>query len=169
MRKLRRDHPDFWPNKIRYFWTKVASGKSRQCWEWLGGKDKDSYGLFPILGVPVRAHRFAMQIKLGRELQTEEQVLHSCDNPSCCNPNHLFLGDNAKNMADRNAKGRQARNKGSKNGASVLTKDQVLQIRKRLDLEGWRRGLQADLAAEFKVSRQTITNIKLRRRWKHLL
>ena len=54
----------------------------------------------------VYAHRFAMELELGRELFPDEFVCHSCDSPPCCNPTHLFLGTHGDNMADMVAKGR---------------------------------------------------------------
>ena len=86
-----------------------------------------------------------------------------CDNGLCVNPNHLFLGSQQDNMDDKVAKDRQA--KGSNVGTSKLTNDEVLEIR-RLCEEG--QMLQYEIAEMFNVDPKTITNIKLRRQWRHI-
>jgi hypothetical protein len=88
-------------------------------------------------------------------------VLHKCDNPGCCNPAHLFLGTHADNAADRDAKGRSASHSGEDNGKAKLTERQVLKI--RVSNEGG-----VALAIKYGVTRYTISNIRLRKTWKHI-
>lgn len=91
-----------------------ASGN--QCWEWLGCKDRDGYGLQEYIieydgkkkKKQWRAHRLFFYLFYG-ELPVDLQVLHSCDNPGCVNPDHLSLGTNQDNMKDCNDRGRRPR------------------------------------------------------------
>jgi hypothetical protein len=90
-------------NGLEDFWEKVK--KSEGCWTWLAAKDEDGYGFFWWKNRQVRAHRFMMETIKGHDI-TGKDVLHSCDNPSCVRPSHLFLGDAQSNADDREAKGR---------------------------------------------------------------
>ncbi|PSA69670.1 HNH endonuclease signature motif containing protein [Corynebacterium diphtheriae] len=72
------------------------------CWEWKTG---ESYPRFYVAGKYCKGHRFAFEQKHGVKLGSNEHVLHLCDNPTCVNPDHLFLGDHKVNMSDRAAKG----------------------------------------------------------------
>jgi hypothetical protein len=112
--------------------------------------------------LPVRAHRAAYLLFRG-PIPTGQQVLHRCDNRLCINPDHLFLGTQADNMADKVAKGRQA--KGESNGASKLNPVKVLAMRER-----YARGdiKQRDLAKMFGVSQPTARRAVLGITWKHV-
>lgn len=123
------------------FWAKVAKGPG--CWEWQGFR-VGGYGRFKIDGRKVRAHRLAWRFTHGADAG-DLCVCHRCDNPSCCNPDHLFLGTQAENMADRDRKGRQL------SGNRKLTPEQVIEARRRHPAEPYRK-----LAAEFGVSFETI-------------
>jgi len=74
------------------------------CIIWPGAKDKDGYGFVKINGKQFRAHRIALAKKLGRELLSGEFALHSCDIPSCVNPEHLRAGSIAENNRQARAK-----------------------------------------------------------------
>jgi AraC-like DNA-binding protein len=71
----------------------------------------------------IRASRMALQLELGRELTSDEEACHSCDNPPCCNPKHLFVGDHNENMKDYAAKGFA---KGQKHSRVKLTPDNLI-------------------------------------------
>ena len=88
------------------FWRRVLSGDPGLCWPWLLKPDKDGYGLFSLRGNRVMAHRVAWAIHNAKPLPAGKVVMHSCDNPRCCNPAHLVLGSQVQNLADRDAKGR---------------------------------------------------------------
>ena len=125
-------------NLIDRFWSKVDKKGEDECWNWMAGVDKDGYGMFKNGNEYIRTHRFVYSIiygKIGINL-----VLHKCDNPSCVNPKHLFLGTFKDNMQDKIKKGRCYCGDYDKNGENnpnmKLTDKQVLAIRylKRLDL-----------------------------------
>jgi hypothetical protein len=98
-------------NNAKPIWltfTEKTEPRDSGCIEWTGHRDPKGYGRFSSQGGEILVHRLAYTMHFGVD-PGELHVLHSCDNPSCCNPHHLFLGTNADNMADRLAKGRQAR------------------------------------------------------------
>ena len=80
------------------FWSWVDKGDEDDCWEWKGGKT-EGYGQLNYHGVQSRAHRIAWELKNG-EIPDGMYICHSCDNPSCCNPNHLFMGTAKDNTDD---------------------------------------------------------------------
>jgi len=94
------------------FWDKVEKiDNPFLCWKWTGfirGKEKP-YGRISVGGKDYSAHRISYFLNFGIDPK-ELHVLHKCDNHRCVNPNHLFLGTNADNVADKVRKGRQARN-----------------------------------------------------------
>lgn len=130
---------------------------------WTGTVAGGGYGALKVNNVMVSAHRFSWTLHFGEELPSETYLCHRCDTPMCVNPAHLFKGDAAINMADRDAKNRQA--KGEKIGPSKLTVPQVREI-KRLLVEG---GLtQAEIATLFGVSQRNISSIDQDKTWKHV-
>lgn len=82
-----------------------GSYSKNKCWNYLGSKDKDGYGLLKAQQVTLRAHRFSFYIHNGF-VDCDKFVCHSCDNPSCVNPNHLWQGSNSENQKDSVKKGR---------------------------------------------------------------
>jgi hypothetical protein len=119
------------------------------CIEWVGKGEGQ-----------VRAHRLAYELKHG-PIPPGMKVCHTCDNPPCCNPDHLCLGTQADNIADRDAKGRQA--KGENNGFSKLTEADVTEIRRRLA----NSEVQRKIAKDFGITPTAVGYIKNGRNWKH--
>lgn len=91
---------------VERFWEKVD--QSGDCWLWMGGRNDDGYGIVQWEGHVTGAHRVAYEISVG-PIPEGKLVLHSCDNPSCVNPNHLWIGDQSDNAADSVAKGRKGK------------------------------------------------------------
>lgn len=92
---------------LRRFLAKVEIRGVEECWPWLANKTWQGYGRFWTGYASVPAHVVAWMLANGRAFPRDEPWgLHSCDNPSCCNPNHVYPGTHQKNMADRTARGR---------------------------------------------------------------
>lgn len=128
-------------------------------------KFPDGYGAFWYNGKTVGAHKFAAQYLGHMTINPGDCVCHTCDNPLCCNPAHLFIASNVANTADRHAKGRSV--KGSKVGTSKFTEAQVQYIRTRYAAVSGRRGILTELAKEFNVSVTPIWSIVHNKGWKH--
>jgi hypothetical protein len=110
-------------NRVRETWTtphemlihNTHVSKLSGCWEWQGYLDAKGYGRCGMVNGETLVHRVAYSEKYGA-VPGGLHVLHKCDNPRCCNTDHLFLGTNDDNVRDRVLKGRSARNTGTKNG-----------------------------------------------------
>src|ERR1700679_3623588 len=126
------------------------------CWLWFGTEDGHEYGSVWFSGRPHKAHRVFWTLTFG-EIPRGLFVLHKCDTPACCNPDHLFLGTHKENMIDMVSKGRQQR--GTKHPKSILTDGKVLEIRKRY--RKYKHGSTSGLAREFGVSKSMISFIVL--------
>jgi len=94
------------PADEKRFWSKVARGRSDECWEWQASAIR-GYGQFQVRRTMLKAHRLAWLLS-GNGIDAGQCVLHKCDNPGCCNPQHLFLGTVGDNNRDRHAKRRDA-------------------------------------------------------------
>lgn len=91
------------------FWAKVDVQGEDDCWEWQGSRtDKNGYGLFSLSSSTMRAHRVAWELWNAEPIPEGMSACHSCDNPPCVNPEHIWLGTSADNNRDRDAKGRHA-------------------------------------------------------------
>lgn len=91
------------PEARKRFWAKVQKGP--ECWLWTGARHGQGYGLLTCHGT-LKAHRASFFLANGY-IHLDGSVLHTCDNPSCVNPDHLRLGTQRENIADMDAKGRR--------------------------------------------------------------
>jgi hypothetical protein len=83
----------------RFFSKIIYPGNNSECWLWNMYLDKDGYGTFYFNSKSQKAHRFVYEIYNG-QIQNNFEVCHDCDNPTCVNPNHLFLASHKENMTD---------------------------------------------------------------------
>lgn len=148
------------------FWPKVAFGDG--CWEWLGARDDNGYGWIKVTWEAShprqeKAHRVCWILTRG-PIPDGQRVLHTCDNPPCVRPSHLFLGTDLDNRHDAMKKGRWTPTRGERVGTSKLTDEDIIQIRGALS-QGVR---QSDLALKFGVTQSAISNISRRKRWTHI-
>jgi HNH endonuclease len=142
------------------FWSKVdKSAGPDGCWIWTASTVNGYGRLDHIL-----AHRYSYEQNI-RPVPEGLEVLHSCDNPGCVNPRHLWVGTHQDNMTDRNMKGRSSAPVGEQHGSHKLTEEEVRAIRRIAE-----SGIctQQYLANMFGVSDQTIHRIVHRKNWKHL-
>lgn len=109
------------------FWEKVDVKGPDDCWPWKAHCNRRGYGQFWADGFNKKAHRVAYEQTRG-ELAPGMKALHTCDNPPCCNPGHLFEGTDADNGRDKSEKGRAARNTGETNGSCTIPDSVVLEI-----------------------------------------
>lgn len=145
------------------FYRHVTPGATHECWEWTGLRDRNGYGRYGVRSLPKLhlAHRAAWYLfREGMTANTE--VCHHCDNPSCVNPNHLFLGTRGDNARDMVEKGRS--NRGTKHPNHKLTDEHVAEIKGRLAAGG----SQASLARQFGVAQSTVSRINSGDLWGHI-
>jgi DNA-binding CsgD family transcriptional regulator len=132
------------------FWAHVARGGANECWEWSGKRTAQGYGRFNYGagGMWRAASRVTLELTIGRTLARGEFACHHCDNPPCCNPQHLYAGSPADNVRDKQARGRMTPRTSIK-----LSDSQIAAI--RADSR-----TQAEIAAEYGVSRSYISMLK---------
>jgi hypothetical protein len=143
--------------------SKLEFDPNSGCWLWSGSGVDGGYGRISSggrRGTPmVLTHRAAYTIWIG-PLSSEVDVLHRCDTPPCCNPAHLFLGNDFTNCADKIAKGRGKR---SSVRTVWLNEEKAIEIRRAVSAGG-QSGLA--FARQFGISRQHLRAIIERRIWK---
>lgn len=110
---------------MKRFWDKVD--KADECWLWTAGKNSDGYGVFKLDGKSVGSHVVSYVLANG-DVPNGIEVCHTCDNPPCVHPDHLWLGTRKDNAQDSALKGRNSH--GEKHHTSKLSDVQVQQILK---------------------------------------
>ena len=142
------------------FWQKVSKQEENLCWEWKSAF-MNGYGWFHLnkQDGPKFAHRVsAVLAGLIDNINSELHVLHKCDNTKCCNPDHLFVGTNADNVADRVKKGRTKwiPHHGEKNGMSKLSSADVSVVRNLYKTENIS---QSEIAKMFNIQQPQVSRI----------
>lgn len=153
---------------VASFWSCVdISDDLDGCWEWTSTRTAAGYGVLGVRGRRIYAHRMSFELH-HRALDDGEQACHSCDNPPCVNPGHLFAGTQLDNMRDMIRKGRRRPDSVSPRGedhpAAKLTEGKVLAIRAAARSGVTRR----ELAERYGVSQGCIDGVVSRRKWGHV-
>lgn len=181
-----RQIPELSESDKARFWAKVNKDgptmphMDTPCWEWTAYKCKLGYGQFSIAKRAYYAHRVSFMLA-GESLKGEKHnACHACDNPSCCNPLHIFAGTAADNVSDRESKGRgnqptgdqhgsrtkpERRPRGELHTSSKLTESQVIEIRSRYAAGG---STHRSLGEEYGLNHINIGQIVNRKSWKHV-
>lgn len=151
-------------NKIwERFWSKVDVQRDARCWNWKGSKDEFGYGRFRMPWAVERAPRLAF---LSRNGYLPENACHKCDNPSCCNPAHIFSGTAEDNMRDMVSKGRGYTHRGEAHPGHVLTADQVLEMRREYAAGGIS---MAKLGKKYACSYAAARDVVNQKSWRTIL
>jgi len=137
---------------------------SNGCWMWIDAIRPDGYGEIHVDRRTVLAHRVSYELHNG-EIKDGMCVCHSCDNPACVNPAHLFIGTHNDNMQDMIKKGRNNQAKGESAGHAKLTEANVIQIRACKHELGT---TNKELARLYDVSEECIRQIHRRETWTHI-
>ena len=148
------------------FWKKVDKKSDNECWLWTGAKNQKGYGYIGAgsrKGKMLTAHRVSYQLA-NNDLLDYDYVLHSCDNPSCVNPNHLRKGTCSENIKEAFDKGRKTPPTffGEDNPKSKLTIEKVKFIRANPQLG------HKEIANMFGLSPNCIRGVRIGRTWKEV-
>lgn len=181
-RRCARCEREFMPKAPSSRWCSVMcrlldncdqSGGADACWPWLKNVDNKGYGRLTVHGRLDRvgkgkgffAHRVMFELHTGEILAPEIKVLHSCDNPPCINPDHLFKGTQLDNVHDMMRKGRAGytlnKARGSKHHGATISEETALAI--------FKSSLSLDkAAAHFGVTRDIVGKIRYGVSWNHV-
>lgn len=144
------------------YWHYVIKGENEDdCWQWMAMKSADGYGAIRNMGKRLIASRYSYEYHNNTIIPKGLLVCHSCDNPPCTNPKHLFLGTMSDNIMDASRKGLLNRAKGEKSGRAKLNNEQVIEIFRSTENP-------KILAAYYGVEIKAITRIKSGINWSHI-
>ena len=149
------------------FWKHVDKRGENECWEWKAYCNSLGYGQIMVTHPKSRCAQYVHRVSWiihNKEIPLGMCVLHKCDNPSCVNPDHLFLGTRADNNHDMINKGRAPDRKGERAPNRKLTSMEVKEIR-RLYIDGIKRKL---IARQFNIVEKYVYNIAARHVWKDI-
>ena len=149
------------PSDLRRFEAFVFTEPNSGCWLWDGALNGGGRANFVFDGKCRLASHFALLEYRGVALADGQCALHHCDNPACVNPDHIFVGTQANNVADMVQKDRDVQLRGEAHGRAKLTDESVCYIRKS--------GLScAELSKTFGVSPSTIARARKSESWSHV-
>lgn len=140
------------------FWAKVD--KSGECWEWTGAKSAQGYGLFHMKDGHGRAHTYSLEMATGERYKPGMDTCHTCDNPSCVRPEHLYFGTRSQNIRDAVDRGQMKI--GERHPFAKLTELDVVALR-----EEYAAGASVgELENAYGLAVSTIRGIVLGYKWK---
>src|SRR3990167_8376918 len=156
----------YFPNTLKNrFYRRISLPNENGCMIFSGGRDSGSGHIrIRFENKRILSHRLSYEMFNG-PITKENFVCHSCDNPRCVAPTHLWLGSSKENNQDRAKKGRSARHIGEKNGGDKLTEKQVIQIKKLLENQN---ANQREIARKFSIHYNAIWKIKHKLKWAHI-
>jgi hypothetical protein len=140
---------------------KVNKDPISNCHLWTAHINNRGYGVIKVNGKMKLAHRVSLEIHLNTIIPNDKLVLHSCDTPSCINPEHLRIGSHKENANDKYERNRGHHPSGSNHGRATLNEKQVKEIRRS-------KLLQKELAKIYHTSQSNIDLIKRRVTWKKI-
>lgn len=153
---------------LERLWNKVVKlGSECGCWLWEGHESKDGYPRMVITKpsrVTFLVHRAILGLH-GVNVPDQKLVCHTCDTPLCVNPSHLFVSDQPGNVQDMNQKRRHVF--GKRVYGAILTDPEAEEVREFFSVPR-PAGSKVEMAAKLRVSPSTISDILVRRTWKHV-
>lgn len=148
---------------LERFESKYIPEPMSGCWIWIGATFQKGYGVIHSERKHKQTHRVSWELYKGK-IPEGLCVCHRCDNKGCVNPDHLFLGTNDDNVADKVSKGRQHRPKGTLHGLAKLKEEDIPVI---FSLSNSGRKI-SELAEMFNVSRTLIYKVLKKEAWVHV-
>ena len=155
--------PIITPQKVKVFWSHIIKKGPDECWPWTANTTKYGYGLFGVITSRKTGNKYALAHRISYFLETGEDpyplgVLHRCSGcRGCCNPKHLYLGDDARNVKDRDGQKRFVHNR-----RVILDAEKAEQIRTY-----WRgrKYTVPEMAGMYGVRNVTISNVIYNKTW----
>lgn len=160
-------------NTPEILWSKVDKRGPEECWHWIGNTNEQGYGRTEIQDKSYYAHRVIYNLVypgvITLEAPTDRNAVgflrHSCDNPPCCNPDHLIVGTHQENMDDKVTRGRMPDYRGSRGPRAKLTDEDVFWIRMQKKYGATKKAL----AMLYEVSESTISGACYGRHYQDVL
>jgi DNA-binding NarL/FixJ family response regulator len=144
------------------FWRNVDIKSKDECWPWMKGKTRMGYGTFWHEGKSMRANRLALIFSGDLPPYESALSLHSCDNPSCCNPNHLRWGTQAENMSDTVLRKRAPF---GERGGNASIKEETAEKIMKMRVDGF---IVPEIAESLGLSNALVMGVYTGRSWSYL-
>lgn len=154
---------EFTENQIERFWSNMIILGPDDCWEWQLFR-MSGYGRVEINTLNYSCSRMAFTLTYG-PIPGGLICMHTCDNPPCCNPEHLAIGTTKDNMDDRDRKQRRTPARGSSSGNAKLTEVDALNIYWRITVG---KESSVSVSKDYPVSASTVRKIKMGMCWSHV-
>lgn len=156
--------PKTWEEFLSHMDSRIDRRGPDDCWPFKGGLT-NGYGCMYFERKLLKVGRVMWERANGRKMLYKMEACHKCDNPACCNPNHIFEGTHLQNMRDMQRKGRDNKSRGTNQPAHKLNDEQVREIRSR-----YAKGdiSLRELAIEYKVCKSTIRYAVHGYKWSHV-